>query len=174
MANSSNISPEYLAESQILYGAAAPEYDRIYWNPSTGGFVLLHSAHNRQNLDSEMIVAKVLADRGQRVYLLPEMGLPQGIKTPDAEVNGELWDFKCLTTETTAFANRVQASIKVARRQGAVGVGYHIETDDYDLSEIRRGIRRAFDLDFDQQIQQVLLVFRAAPPIVYQRGNIQL
>jgi hypothetical protein len=173
MANLSNSSPEYLAQSQMLYATATPEYDRIYWNPTTGGFILLHAAHNRQNLPSEMIVAQVLADRGQRVYLLPEMGLPQGIKTPDAEVNGELWDFKCLTAETTAFANRVQASIKVARRQGAVGVGYHIETDDYDLSEIRRGIRRAFDLDVDQQIQQVLLVFREAPPIVYQRGNIQ-
>ncbi len=173
MANSSNPSSEYLAKSQILYSAATSEYDRIHWNPSTGGFILLHVAHNRQNLPSEMIVAQVLADRGQRVYLLPEMGLPQGIKTPDAEVNGELWDFKCLTAETTAFANRVQASIKVARRQGAVGVGYHIDTDNYNLSEIRRGIRRAFDLDFDQQMQQVLLVFPQALPIVYQRGNIQ-
>ncbi len=94
------------------------------------------------------------------------------MKTPDAEVNGELWDFKCLTAETTAFANRVQAGIKVARRQGASGVDYHVDTDDYDLSEIRRGIRRAFDLDVDQQIQQVLLVFREGEPIVYQRERI--
>jgi Contact-dependent growth inhibition CdiA C-terminal domain len=104
---------------------------------------------------------------------LPEIGLPEGVKAPDAEVNGQLWDFKCLTAETIAFANRVQASIKVARQQGAVGVGYHIDTDNYDLSEIRRGIRRAFDLDLNQQIQQVFLVFRDREPIVYRRENIQ-
>jgi hypothetical protein len=169
----SNSSPEYRAESQILYDLAEPEYDRAYFNPSNGGFILLHTHHNRQNLTSEIFVAQALADCGCRVYLLPETGLPEGVKTPDAEVNGEPWDFKCLTAETIAFANRVQASIKVARRQGAIGVGYHVDTDNYDLGEIRRGIRRAFDLDLDQQIQQVLLVFRDREPIVYRRENIQ-
>jgi Contact-dependent growth inhibition CdiA C-terminal domain len=172
VSNSASSSPEYLDDSQHLYDIAAPEYDRIYFNRATGGFVLLHLAHNRQNLESEQIVAQALADQGRRVYLLPEAGLSEGIKTPDAEVDGQIWDFKCLTAETTAFANRVQASIKVARRQGAVAIGYHIDTDIYDLSEIRRGIRRAFDLDFDQQIQQVLLVFREREPIIYQRENI--
>jgi hypothetical protein len=60
----------------------------------------------------------------------------------------------------------------VARRQGASGVGYHVDTDNYDLSEICCGIRRAFDLDVDQQIQQVLLVFRQGEAIVYQRESI--
>lgn len=77
-----------------------------------------------------------------------------------------------MTAETTAFANRVQAGIKVARRQGASGVGYHVNTDNYDLSEICRGIRRAFDLDVGRQIQQVLLMFREGEPIVYQRESI--
>jgi Contact-dependent growth inhibition CdiA C-terminal domain len=172
VSNSSSPSPEYLAASQILYDSAGSEYGRSYFNPATGGFILVHGAHNRQSLASELFVAQSLANQGQRVYLLPEAGLPAGIKTPDAEVDGQLWDFKCLTSETIAFANRVQAGIKIARRQGAIGVGYHVDTDDYDLSEIRRGIRRAFDLDLDQQIQQVLVVFRREPPIVYQRENV--
>lgn len=172
MSNTDPSRPEYLAESLALYESAASEYDRFYFSLTMGGFILLHVAHNRQNFQSEQVVARCLADQGDRVYLLPEVGFPQGVKTPDAEVNGELWDFKCLTAETTAFANRVQAGIKVARRQGAIGVGYHVDTDDYDLSEIRRGIRRAFDLDVDQQIQQVLLVFREGEPIVYQRESI--
>jgi Contact-dependent growth inhibition CdiA C-terminal domain len=169
---SKNCPPEYLSESLVLYETAEAEYSRFYFNLSMGGFVLIHTAHNRQQILSEKTVARYLADQGDRVYLLPEVGFPQGVKTPDAEVNGQLWDFKCLTDETTAFANRIQAGIKGARRQGAIAVGYHVDTDNYDLVEIRRGIRRAFDLDIDQQIQQVLLVFREGEPIVYQRESI--
>jgi hypothetical protein len=172
VAQSKNNSPQYLSESLVLYESAPLEYDRFYFNLTLGGFVLVHIAHNRQQILSEQTVARYLADQGDRVYLLPEVGFPQGIKTPDAEVNGQLWDFKRLTNETTAFANRVQAGIKIARRQGAVGVGYHVDTDSYNLVEIRRGIRRAFDLDYDQQIQQILLVFREGEPIVYQRESI--
>ena len=51
-------------------------------------------------------------------------------------------------------------------------MGYHVNTDNYDLSEICRGIRRAFDLDVGRQIQQVLLMFREGEPIVYQRESI--
>lgn len=172
MPNSASSSLEYITESHVLYDSAPLEYNRSYFNPTTGGFILIHIAHNRQSLASELAVAQVLADQSKRVYLLPEVGLPEGIKTPDADVNGQLWDFKRLSAETTAFANRVQAGIKVARRQGAIGVGYHVDTNTYNLGEIRRGIRRAFDLDQDQQIQRVLLVFRDELPIVYQREDI--
>ena len=64
------MEPSYIQESQEIYNQALPEYERYYYDEDTGGFVLLHQAHNTNV--SEMFVAEVFARRGRRVKLLSE------------------------------------------------------------------------------------------------------
>ncbi len=122
-----------------------PKYQQTYFDQETGGFVLIHEQHGKQDIQSEQFVAQAFAEQGKQVRLLKEIGLPEGMKTPDAEIDGVLWDFKRLTEDATSLANRVQAGIKQAIKQSAENVGYHIDRSEYDLSEIERGIKRALD-----------------------------
>lgn len=69
MPNPRHSDSSYLADSQALYDSAPSEYDRVYFDPITGGFILLHANHNRQNLASERVVAEALVHQGRRVYL---------------------------------------------------------------------------------------------------------
>ncbi len=163
----------HLSKSQELYESAECEYQRTYFDEKTGGFVLTHEQHGKQNIQSEQFVAQVFATQGKQVRLLKEIGLPEGVKTPDAEIDSALWDFKRLTEEATSLANRVQAGIKQAIKQGAANVGYHIDRSEYDLSEIERGIKRALDLDIAEQIDRVVLIFKDGSMDIYDRTRFE-
>jgi hypothetical protein len=150
-----------------------PKYRQIYFDEETGGVVLIHEEHSRQDIQSEQFIAQAFAKQGKQVRLLQEIGLPEGVKTPDAEIEGVLWDFKRLTEDATSLANRVQAGIKQAIKQSAVNVGYHIDRSEYDLSEIERGIKRALDLDTAKQIDRVVLIFRDGSMDIYDRTRFE-
>lgn len=159
----------HISKSRELYENAEYEYQRTYFDEKTGGFVLTHEQHGKQDIQSEQFVAQTLATQGKQVRLLKEIGLPKGVKTPDAEINGVLWDFKRLTEEATSLANRIQAGIKQSIKQGAVNVGYHIDKSEYNLSELERGIKRALDLDVAEKIDSVVLIFRDGNMDIYDR-----
>ena len=162
-----------ISKSQELYESAKSEYQRTYFDEQTGGFVLTHEQHGKQDIQSEQFVAQAFARQGKHVRLLKEIGLPEGVKTPDAEIEVVLWDFKRLTEGATSLANRVQAGIKHAIKQSAVNVGYHIDRSEYDLSEIERGIKRALDLDIAEQIDRVVLIFRDGSMDIYDRTRFE-
>jgi len=142
-----------VSTNKEVFDKAEPEYERIYFDQTTGGFVLLHTGHNRgESLESELFIAKVFAKNGGRVKLLDGSEQIEG-KRPDAEI----WDFKKLTAEVVGFTNRIQAGIREARKQGAVKVAYHIAMKDFNLE---KGMRSAFEFDKLKQLQQVFLVFQ--------------
>ncbi|MDF0557021.1 hypothetical protein [Kamptonema sp. UHCC 0994] len=97
------------------YYNAESEYQRYYFDEGAGGFVLVHSEHNLN--DSERFVAEILAKMGKRVILLSERAA-EGVKTPDANIDGEVWEFKELTEESKSLKNRVQEGISKSRKQG--------------------------------------------------------
>jgi hypothetical protein len=148
------------------------DYEQVYFDQITGGSVLVHPGHNRgKSFGSELFVANVLARNGSTVKLLDESDKVTG-KRPDADIDGEIWDFKTLTSETTAFANRVQAGIKEARKQGAIKVAYYIDRDNYDYEEVKRGIKRALDLDLSKQIQVIVVVLQNGELIIFNRSSL--
>lgn len=147
----------YIQQSQEIYNSAEPEYERYYFDADTGGFVLIHQNH--QTSESNRFIAQTLARQGRRVKLLSEQA-PEGVKTPDAEVDGEIYEFKELTEQSQSLRNRVQEGISKARSQGATRVVYYINRESYNLEQINRGIRQAFFWDIEQQMQALALVFR--------------
>lgn len=144
----------YIQESQEIYNLAESEYERYYYNESSGGFVLIHQDHNTN--DSERFVAFVFADLGRRVKLLSERAA-SGIRTPDAEINGEIWEFKELSQAATSISNAIQRGVAVAKKR-AYNVAYHINTEA-NIREINTGIARALGWDTERLLQKIALVF---------------
>lgn len=102
------MNSEYIETSRAIYKNAEPEYQRYYFDEIAGGFVLIHQQHNLN--DSESFVAEVLAKMGKRVRLLSEQAA-EGVRTPDAEIDGEICEFKELTKYTTNIRYRLQEGI---------------------------------------------------------------
>ncbi|MEG3851013.1 hypothetical protein QT971_28580 [Microcoleus sp. herbarium19] len=148
------MEPDYIRESQNIYDFADPEYERYYDDDDTGGFVLIHVNHNTN--DSEKFVAEVFAKLGRRVKLLSEQAAP-GVRTPDAEIDGEIWEFKELSPEAVSIKNTVQRGVAVAKKR-APNVAYHINTE-VDIEDINRGISRAMVWDTERLLQKISIVF---------------
>lgn len=144
----------YIGESKNIYNLADPEFERYYYDENTGGFVLIHLNHNNNN--SEKFVAKVFAKLGKRVKLLSEQA-PIGIRTPDAEINGEIWEFKELSPEAVSIKNTVQRGVAIAKKR-APNVAYHINKT-VSIGDINRGIARAMIWDTEKFLQKIAIVF---------------
>jgi len=152
------VNPEYIEQSRQIYKNAEPEYRRSYFDEVAGGFVLIHQQHNLNN--SESFVAEVLAKMGKRVKMLSEQAA-EGVRTPDAEIDGEICEFKELTKSTKNLRYRVQEGISRAKNQGAAAVIIHINRETYEFWKINDGIRKAFYWDERQLIQTIILVFNS-------------
>ncbi|MEG4198202.1 CdiA C-terminal domain-containing protein [Microcoleus sp. Pol12A5] len=150
------MNSEYIETSRAIYKNAESEYQRYYFDERAGGFVLIHQQHNLNN--SEIFIAEVLAKIGMRVRMLSEQA-PSGTKTPDADVDGQMCEFKELTKESNNLKNRVQEGFGKAKNQSANAVIFHVNIENYDILEIDQGIRQAIYWDVQQLIQTVILVF---------------
>ncbi len=152
------MNSEYIETSRAIYENAEPEYRRYYFDEVAGGFVLIHQQHNLNN--SEIFLAEVLAKIGKRVRMLSEKA-PESVRTPDAEIDGEICEFKELTESTRNIRYRVQEGISRAKNQGATAVVIHINRESYEFWKINDGIRKAFYWDEKQLIQTLILVFNS-------------
>jgi hypothetical protein len=124
------VNSEYIETSRAIYENAEPEYQRYYFDEIAGGFVLIHQQHNLN--DSESFVAEVLAKMGKRVRLLSEQAA-EGVPTPDAEIDGEICEFKELTKYTKNIRYRLQEGISRAKNQGATAVIIRINRKSYEF-----------------------------------------
>jgi hypothetical protein len=150
------VNPEYIQQSKAIYENAELEYQRSYFDEVAGGFVLIHQQHNLNN--SESFVAEVLAKMGKRVTLLSEQAA-EGVRTPDAEIDDEICEFKELTKESSNLKNRVQEGFGKAKNQSANAVIFHVNIEIYDIREIDEGIRQAIYWDVNNLMQTIILVF---------------
>ena len=152
------MTSEYIETSRAIYENAEPDYQRYYFDEIAGGFVLIHQQHNLN--DSESFVAEVLAKMGKRVRLLSEQAA-EGVRTPDAEIDGEICEFKELTKYNKNIRYRLQEGISRAKNQGGTAVIIHINRESYEFWKINDGIRKAFSWDERQLIQSIILVFNS-------------
>ena len=91
-----------------------PGYARRYVS-ANGGCVDVHDTHGKLELRQNLPVAVFLADRGERVRLLPVSREP-GSKSADATRNGIEWEFKAPAGRT---ANAIDQALRGANRQAA-------------------------------------------------------
>lgn len=130
-------------------------YQTYFYDNQTRGSVLIHPQHNLN--DSELFIAMVFAKQGQKVKLLNEQAA-EGIKTPDAEINEEIWEFKELSAKAVSIKNTIQRGLAIGKKR-ASNIAYHINNNQADIKDINRGIARALIWDREQFLQKIVLIF---------------
>jgi len=88
-------------------------YDKVYFNTDSGGYVVVHKLHGKQERAENVEIAKILADAGKRVELLPISDV-QGMKNPDAKVDGIIFEFK---KNKTATKSAIDNELRDAKNQ---------------------------------------------------------
>ena len=86
---------------------------QIQYTSSNGAEVLVHPLHTGPELKDNEWIARFLADNGETIKLLPVSSEP-GVKNPDAEIDGLIWEFK---TNHTGTSNSIHNGIKRASHQ---------------------------------------------------------
>ncbi len=144
---------------------------RTYFDEQSGGFVLVHRAHDMQNLGSEFFLARIYAGEGQPVILQDESGSE---RTPDADIAGKAWELKQLTKGAIGSQkNRIQEGLRDARKQNAGCVAYHISHASSDEEAAREGIKNAFWWDKEERLNLIDLVFNDGTRRRYERQDFE-
>ena len=113
----------------------------------------MHTSHGKQEVRQNRPIAGFLADRGERVRLLPVLNL-ENIKSPDATRNGVEWEFK--SPEGRTF-NAIDKALRGANRQAArvlIQVSAAFERPVFEQAIYNR-VRRATN------IQEVVILIAA-------------
>jgi hypothetical protein len=119
--------------------AAAALAGRLFpheiWNEAVPGVYIAENRqprgkNQRQILTKELIQARILADLGNVVYLLPEIGI-SGAKHADAVVNGWVMEFKTITGNIRKVAENFKSAIYDDHLQYT-----RILTNSYDLVNV--------------------------------------
>lgn len=155
-----NRRSRYIAESYRVYDQADPDYQRDYFDVQSGGFVLRHQGHNRS--DANDFVARALASQGSHVVLENERAATdsqgrqiQGRSTPDAAIDGRVFDFKQVTTRSR---NAIVNKMSEAKAQNAQPVIF-LDFDDPDLRSVNNSINGRLNNDRKGFFQRIILVF---------------
>lgn len=98
--------------SELSDAILLPGYTRRYVSEA-GGWVDVHETHGKQEVRQNLPIAVFLADRSERVRLLPVSRIP-GAKCADATRNEVEWEFKTLESQT---ANAVDTALRNASKQ---------------------------------------------------------
>jgi hypothetical protein len=162
MVESNEVKP-----SCEVYNGAESEYQRYYFDIDSGGFVLIHREHS--TTVSEIFVAEFLAKQGNQVKLLSERAELRE-KTADAEVDGELWEFKELRNATNV-RGAVQRDIRDGKKQ-ARNIAYHIN-QDYNILDINEGIRSAVRMDSRRLIGKITLIYNSCESETLTREELE-
>ena len=92
--------------------------------------MLIHQQHNLNN--SESLVAEVLAKRGKIVRMLIEQAA-EVVRTPDAEIDSQICEFKELTEQNQNIRYRDREGISRAKSQGAAVAIIHVNRGSYEF-----------------------------------------
>jgi Contact-dependent growth inhibition CdiA C-terminal domain len=128
-------------------------YERVYISPN-GGVVELHATHQANERKENLFFAKILADNGKFVRLLPHTD-EQNMKNPDAEVDGRLVDFKRASVPTH---RAIQFLIEKANSQKVEIAIIFLNHPDFTTREIKRALIGALAGTWNKSIKEVWLI----------------
>lgn len=138
------------AASRIIYNNYDSNFKKLYFDEGTGGYVVKHKDHTAHELKQNIVTARRLAQAGEAIELLDDK--IEG-KSPDALVNGLLWEFK----NTSGSASSVQNLLRKGKKQASRIV--LTLPKKFVLGDIIRGMLNAVNLDTKEDIKTVLLIF---------------
>jgi hypothetical protein len=141
-------------------------YNKIFFDTETGGFVVAHKEHGKNEIAGNKTIALLLVKIGYQVVLL---GNQPNVISADATLNGEVWEFKTIM-ETVNMSGAVQKDIKRGKRQAA---NILIFIDQlYETREITRGIYNAIKFDEKRVVKKIGILFQNGYLIIMERAEV--
>lgn len=163
-------------------------YLKIY-ESSTGGYVELHPLHGSDELPANSEAARVLANFGHRVQLLPALPaanlegrlllLPDvyGFKNPDIRIDENLiGDIKTPSTAIGIRQITIGRCIHACAQQKVAIAVINLRNRHYTIRDVKKGIIGALQPDRNKSIQQVWVVtatgnlFKVQRPMVFDES----
>lgn len=156
---------------------ALPEGYALHARDASGGYVAVHSGHDKNNLPSELRVAEALMRQGRRVLLLDESSPVQGVKKVDFDVDGERWEAKMLSALTPQgrpvnVRTAVQNHVGSASRKEAEGLGIDVQHPDAPPERVIGNVRVKLARAETRRLQTVVLVYPDGRTLTYRRDEI--
>lgn len=136
-------------------------YDKTIWakisfDENSNGYVVVHQHHGKGELKVNLPIALKLAELGFCVELLAEK---RYIQSADANIDGELWEFKTTNGSKSSVQNRLREG-----KSQSENILLYIQTG-FVLVELLRGIMSAISVDRNQGIKKVGLIFTSRKEI---------
>ena len=155
------------SNNRELYNAYDKNWQRVYFDETSQGFVVAHIEHGKDELAQNIEVAIRLVKRfGDCIELLP-ISYRKHDKSADAIRNGELWEWK---TSSGSYSS-VQKRLRVGSHQ--CGRVMLILPEFFEISYVLRGIISAVNSDRDQGLLQVAVFLPNSKLIILTREMIR-
>jgi hypothetical protein len=156
-------------------------YLRVY-ESSSGGWIDIHRLHGKEEAKENLIAAKILADLGFYIQLLPCLSMKEahlrqqllpdvhGIKNPDIRINGLLvGDIKTPNKTTVIRKAIVNNTIYAAANQKVELVIINLSQCSYTIQDIKKGVVGALQPNRNKSIKQVWIITNAGKVFALSR-----
>lgn len=160
------------------------DYLPIYESPN-GGWVYLHPLHGKDELPHNTEAARVLADFGYQVQLLPsipeaektlrELLLPDvfGVKNPDVRIDGQwIGDIKTPDKVTSVKKSTINRGIYSAAQQQVDIAIINLLDREYSVQDIKKGIVGALQPNRNKTILAVWVITKNRNLFKVERGMV--
>ena len=155
------------SDNRKLYNAYDKNWQRVYFDETSQGFVVAHRKHGRDELPQNAQVAIRLAKHfGECIELLPSVNIHQVISA-DSTRNGEIWEWKTTNGTTTS----VQKRLRTAGTQANYIL--LILPPVFDESVVLRGIMSAVNCDKIGRILKIDLLLEKDKLVRLSREQIR-
>jgi hypothetical protein len=138
-------------ENENLYESYDDNWQRLYFDLDSQGFVVAHVGHGKDELPLNRAVAIRLAKYyGERIELLPCI-YGDHLRSADANRNGVTWELKT----TNASYSSVQKRLRVGSHQ--CGRILLVLPNTFENSDVLRAVISAVNSDKNNRIIQIAL-----------------
>jgi len=134
---------------KIYNNCNSVEWQQIYFNKKTGGFVIMHRKHAANEMGDNISIANILTSLGYKIYLLPKIDTH---KNSDAQLNNENWEFK---TNRKGTESAIDNEIRDAKEQ-ANNIVLKIESK-ISISKLENGIYNR--VQRSKSIRNIIVIF---------------
>lgn len=133
--------------SELVYKNYDQDWQRRVFDKTTGGYIVAHIRHGKEEIKENLKFARRLMADGKAVELVEDR---QGVKSPDALLDGLIWEFKTVI----GSRNCIQNNIKKAKKQ-APRILLKINSKNFVMGDILRGLMSAIRFDETGKIKLV-------------------
>lgn len=154
-------------ENEYLYESYDENWQRLYFDLDSQGFVVAHKGHGRDELPLNRAVAIRLAKHfGERIELLPNENTHK-LRSADATRNGEVWEWKTTIGSTTSVQKRLRTG---GLQSNQILL---ILTSSFDEIAVLKGIISAINSDRSMRILKIDLLFESNKLVNLTREQIR-